>query len=103
MSRKPTPVGAVAAPAAPPATQADTEDQAPAVVQETTPEQPAAPPATQADPSDLVEVRVLRDEAGHGPNDVIHLSADEAMAAVLSGWADDDPAAVAAARAIAAE
>ncbi|MDX3884037.1 MAG: hypothetical protein QHC65_06420 [Sphingomonas sp.] len=104
MSRKPTPVGGAAAPADAPAAE---QDAAPAH-QEAEAAAPADAPAAaieqpQAVSTDRVELRVLLDHDGHAVNDVIWLDAEDAMTAVLAGWADDDPAAIAAAHALAAE
>lgn len=74
---------------------------APAEAEPAAPElEPAAAtpePAPEPEPAKAaeVEVRVLVDTLDHKVDDVITLTAEEAVAARAAGWADPDPAAVA--------
>lgn len=59
---------------------------------------PATNPLATADsarPVEPVKVRVIADTPGRKINDIAELTPDEATAAVLAGWADAHPDAVA--------
>lgn len=55
---------------------------------------PAAPSASSTE-AELVAVRVISGSHGHEVDDVLHLTADEAVEAERLAWGDASPAAVA--------